>query len=120
MFAEPQTITINAIANALPRIGSAPNSGTFSNPERTVRLSLQHGNAKVGRNRSSVRLDFSKIAADPLTAENAEFKTFCYMVVDSPLRGLSTVEVKQVVDGLTAWLTATSGSNVTKMLGGES
>lgn len=117
-FADPQTVTINAVANTLPRVGSGPSSGTFQNADGTVRLSISHAIGK--RARRTVRIDFSKIAADPLTAENTEFSMSTYVVMDTPLRGLSTVEQKQIVDALVAWLSASSGANVTKVIGQES
>lgn len=115
-FADPQSITINAVPYSLPRIASAP-SGVFANSEQTVKLTVSHTTGR--RTRRAMRLDFSKIAADPLTAENAEFSMSATLVVDIPNRGLTVVEQKQVVDGLTAWLTASSGANITKALGAE-
>jgi hypothetical protein len=43
-----------------------------------------------------------------------------YIVADVPVTGYTIVEQKQIIDALTAWLTASSGANATKMLGGES
>jgi len=43
-----------------------------------------------------------------------------YIVADVPTVGFTVAEQKQIVDALSTWLTATSGSNVTKLLGGES
>nr|UJQ85635.1 MAG: hypothetical protein 2 [Leviviridae sp.] len=117
-FSDPQTVTINAVANTLPRTGSGQNNGTFQNADGSVRLSISHSFGK--RARRTVRIDYSKIAADPLTAENQEFSMSTYVVVDTPLRGLTVTEQKQIVDALTAWLTASSGANVTKVLGSES
>lgn len=116
LFAEPQTVTINAVAQTLPRIQSSP-SGVFRKDDGSVKLSVSHNLGK--RNRSTVRLDFTKIAADPLTAENTEFSMSTYVVVDTPIRGFTVVEQKQIVDALTAWLTASTGANVTKLMGHE-
>lgn len=116
MFTEPQTITINAVANSLPRTSSSP-TGVFTKDDGTVRLAVSHNLGK--RTRSTVRLDFSKIAADPLLSENVQFSMSTYIVVDTPIRGFTVVEQKQIVDALVAWLSATSGANVTKLLGRE-
>lgn len=59
-FADPQTLTINAVANTLPRTSSGTNSGVFTKDDGTVKLSIQHASGK--RIRSSARVDFSKIA----------------------------------------------------------
>lgn len=116
MYAEPQTITINATPYTLPRIQSSP-IGVFRNDVGTVRLSVSHNLGK--RSRSTARLEFSKIATDPLLSEQVEFKMACYFTVDVPERGFTPAEQKQVIDALTAWMTASSGANVTKLVGNE-
>jgi hypothetical protein len=42
-----------------------------------------------------------------------------YLVVDQPITGFTVAESKQVIDGFVAWLSASSGANLTKLLGGE-
>jgi hypothetical protein len=42
------------------------------------------------------------------------------MVVDVPVFGYTVAEAKVIVDGLVAYLTASSGARVTQILGGES
>jgi len=116
-FSDPQSVTINSIANSLPRVSSGVNSGSFSKDDGTVKLAVSHAYGK--RNRRTVRVDHKKVAADPLTAVNAEYSMSVYIVVDSPKVGYTIAEQKQIVDGLTAYLTATSGSKVTQLLGGE-
>jgi hypothetical protein len=91
--------------------------GQFQNADGSVKLTVSHAIGK--RARRTVRLDYSKIAADPITAENQEFSMSAYVVMDTPLRGLTPAEQKYVVDALTGWLTASSGANVTKVLGQE-
>jgi hypothetical protein len=43
-----------------------------------------------------------------------------YLVIGHPVTGLTNAEIKQVVDGLAAYLTASSGAKVTSVIGGES
>jgi len=118
-LADPQSITINAVANSLPRTGSGINSGTFQSNDGTVGFTAQHAYGK--RQRRTVRLNHQKYAADPLVSFTNVLRSMSvYLVIDTPLQGYSVTEQKQIVDGLTAWLTASSGANVTKILGGES
>lgn len=117
-FSDPQTVTINAVPLTMPRTGSGQNSGTFTTNDGTAKLTVSHAYGK--RNRRTIRIDHSKIAEDPLLSENMEFSMSAYLVVDGPVRGYSVTELKQVVDGLLAYLTASSGANITKLLGGES
>jgi hypothetical protein len=119
VFADPQSVTINAVANSLPRISSSDLAGAFSKDDSNVILKLNHS---VGRRmRHTVRLDHRKIAADPFVGSlNAQYSMSVYMVVDVPLVGYTVTEQKQVVDGLTLWTTTSSGGNITKLLGNES
>jgi hypothetical protein len=117
-FADPQTVTINAVAQTLPRVGSAAGAGAFQKDDGTVKLSMAHTYAK--RTRRTVRLDHSKIAADPLiSAQSIKYSMSAYLVIDMPITGYTVAEAKQIVDGLTAYLTASSGARVTQLLGGE-
>lgn len=117
-FADPQSVTINAVANSLPRISSGPNNGAFQKDDATVKLSVAHAYNK--RVRRTIRLDHKKIAADPLQpSTNTQFSMSCYIVIDAPVVGYTVAEQKQIVDGLTAYLTASSGARVTQLLGGE-
>jgi len=117
-LADPQSITINTVANTLPRVGFGQTSGSFSKDDGTVKLAVSHQNGK--RFRRQVRIDHSKIAPDPLiSSTNIKYSMSAYLVVDVPLTGYSVTEQKQIVDALTAWLTASAGANLAKVLGGE-
>lgn len=117
-FADPQTITINAIPNTLPRVSSGINTGSFSKDDGTVRLTVSHSYGK--RNRRTVRVDHSKIAPDPLiSSTSVKYSMSTYIVCDTPITGYSIAEQKQIVDALTAYLTASSGARATQLLGGE-
>lgn len=118
-FADPQSITISGSANSLPRTGSADNSGTFTKDDANLRLQMKHSYAK--RNRSVIRLDHRKVAADPLiAAQNLLYSMSISIIVDRPPVGYSPTEVKAVLDGFLANLAASSGANTIKFLGGES
>lgn len=117
-FPDPQSLTVNAVAISLPRTSTQANSGQFTAPDANLKLSVSSSYGK--RVRRTVRIDTRKTAADPLfPSQNAPYSMSTYIVTDAPLTGYTVVEQKQIVDALTAWLTATSGSNVTKLLGGE-
>lgn len=118
-FADPQSVTINAVAQTLPRTGFPVNGGVFTKDDGNVKLSVSH-NPGAKRTRRSVRLDFRKIAADPLiSSQNILYSMSAYLVVDIPITGFTVAEQKQIVDALTAYLTASTGARVTQLLGGE-
>jgi hypothetical protein len=67
-----------------------------------------------------LRLDHRKVAADPLLAGvNNQYNGSVHIVTDFPDVGYTIAEAKQIVDALTAYLTATSGARATQLLGGE-
>jgi hypothetical protein len=117
-FADPQSVTINAVANTLPRTSNGVNTGAFTKDDGNVKLSVAHSYGK--RNRRTLRIDHSKIAADPLiSAVSIRYSMSAYIVVDVPITGYTVAEAKQVIDGFLAYLTASSGARITQLLGGE-
>jgi hypothetical protein len=117
-FADPQSVTINAVATSLPRTSSGINAGTFTKDDATVSLAISHQYGK--RTRRTVRLNSSKIASDPFdTTLNQKVSMSAYLVVDVPPQGYTITEQKYIVDALTAYLTASSGARTTQLLGGE-
>lgn len=119
MFTDPQTLTINAVANVLPRTSSGVNLGAFTKDDGTVKLSVANQYGK--RVRRQVRVDFSKIAPNPLiSAQSILYNMSTYLVVDLPVTGFTIAEAKQPIDAFVTWLSASSGANITKILGGES
>lgn len=116
MFADPQSVTINAVPVSLPRVSIGTNESTYRSADETVQMRISH-QASKGRKRRMVRVDKTVIAADPLTAENASQRAGVYLVVDEPAFGFEDADLDYIVDALVAWLTS---GNIAKLLGGES
>jgi hypothetical protein len=117
-LSDPQSVTINSVAISLPRTSNGVNSGTYQSGDGLVKETVSHQYGK--RNRHLVRLDHSKIAADPFQGTvNAKYSMAAYVVFDVPPVGYTVAEAKQVIDGLFAQLNASSGALITKVLGGE-
>jgi hypothetical protein len=116
-FADPQTITVNSVAQTLARTAQDP-QGTFLTADGNYKETISH--AYNSRVRRLIRLDFQKIAADPLiSAQSILYKMGVYLVFDLPKTGFTVAEAKLVSDGFLAYLTASSGAKVTQLLGGE-
>lgn len=117
-YADPQSVTINAVAQSLARVSSERYKGVFQKDDGLVALTVSH---QLGsRTRHQLRLDHAKIAANPFDSSlNARYSMSAYLVVDVPLVGYTIAEQKQVVDGLTAYCTASSGAKITQLLGNE-
>lgn len=120
MFTEPQSVTIApAAAASLPRVSTGDNSGVFKTADAAIKVILTHTNGK--RVRHTARIEHQKTAPDPLfPSQNTPYSMSFYIVVDAPAVGYTVAEQKAVVDGFLANLQATSGANITKLLGGES
>lgn len=118
-FADPQTITVNAVAQSLKRISSGENKGTFKTNDGNFTLEVAHSYSK--RNRHTVVFRQRKIAADPLAPTiNAEVTQSVRITVDTPNNLAFTVaENKLLMDGFAAWLAASTGAMETALLGGE-
>jgi hypothetical protein len=113
-----QTVTINSVAVSLPRTGSSLNQGVFASADGLVSEVVSH---QVGKRvRHMMRINHSKIAADPfLASTNAKYSMSAYIVFDVPPVGYTVAEQKQVIDGFIAQLNASSGALITKVLGNE-
>jgi hypothetical protein len=116
MLADPQSVTINGVAVNLPRTRMGATENTYTSGDgKTTMLTKQNQTAK--RFRREVRLQQTKVAADPISAVNAESGMSVYLVVDEPRTGVFTdAEIGFVIDGLKAWLTS---ANYSRILGGE-
>lgn len=115
-FADPQSITVNAVAQSMPRIETSGLTSKYSKDDETFRLTISH--TKSGdRIRSMVRVDQRAVVADPLTAVNDYEDLGVYLVIDRPEVGFTSTQVDYVVQALKTWLT---NANVIKIFGRES
>lgn len=115
---DPQSVTIAASANSVPRIIDNPTSSVYTSSDGTVSLTV--GTSTQKRRRTQVRVDLSKIAVDPYVSTiNRKLTASAYIVVDSPLTGFTVTELKDLSLALSTWMTASSSANLVKALGGE-
>jgi len=115
MFADPQSITVNAVAQSLPAIERNGTSSVYQKDDGVYRLSVSHQYGK--RKRFNVRIDTNKIAPDPLaSANNQQYTASVYLVLDAPTVGYTNAELRDVAAALTSWA---SSANLLKVLGGE-
>jgi len=119
MFTDPQSVTINAVAQSLPRIGQGLNAGLFQKDDGSYKLSINHQNGT--RNRRVIRLDNYKVATDPLVpTTNAPYRGGVWIATDFPKVGYTVAEQALLTNGFLAYLSASSYAIMTKFLGGES
>lgn len=115
MFADPQSITVNAVAQSLPAIERNGNDSTYQKDDGTYQLVIGRQYGK--RKRFTVRINTNKIAADPLSsANNLVYSASAYLVVDAPTIGYTNAELRDFALALTSWATS---ANLLRVLGGE-
>lgn len=117
MFTDPQTVTVNAVAQTLPAISREPAKSVYREDIGEYELVVSHQEGSK-RDRRTVRLNRQIVTSDPfIPANNVEVSHSVYLVIDAPIAGFTSTQIKDDVLGLTGWLTS---ANVLKVLGGES
>lgn len=116
MFADPQSVTINAVATSLPRTLAGPSTNVYTAADGNTVLTTKQNVSKT-RFRREIRLTQSKIAADPISTLNKEESFSVYLVVDEPRSSVFTdTEIKYVIAALQAY---NNSALQDKILGGE-
>lgn len=118
-FSDPQSITISGTTISLPRTSTGNGSSDYTSADGLVKLSANHAYGR--RTRRVLRLDHSKITADPfIPTQNSKVSMSNYMVFDIPVAGYSNAEALAVYNGFKTLFTASTDALITKILGGES
>jgi hypothetical protein len=124
-FADPQTITVNAVAIPMARvsgpIGSSGNIRTnYQKSDRTFLLDVLHRTVKrAGKTRLISQVAFVKraIVTDPISSvvdwDSATFS----IQFDRPEAGFTATELDQMWTGFKSWF---DGAKLTALSGGES
>lgn len=116
---DPQSIKISGTTTSLPRTETGIGESVYRSADGRIKLKLS--TIEKSRTRQVVRLDVSKITADPLVSlTNVDVSMSTYLVFDRPSTGYSNSEAKAVYDGFIEALQASSSVMITKLLGAES
>lgn len=103
-FTTPQQITIATVVTSLDRTITDRTSSVYSQANDLNILKISHQEAKSGL-RHLARLDRKVVAADPLTAQNAEKKAAVYLVIEEPSFGFSKTDLVTMAQEFLTWLT---------------
>jgi hypothetical protein len=116
---DPQSVTVSTVTTSLPRTNVGANKGEYTSADGLIRLSAAHIYGR--RTRRVLRLDHSKITADPfISTANVKVSMSNYIVFDVPPAGYSNTDALAVYQGFKTLITASSDSLIVKLLGGES
>lgn len=118
-FTDPQSITISGTAISLPRVSSGVGNSEYMSADGLVKLSASHAYGR--RTRRVLRLDHSKLTADPfIPAQNTKVSMSNYIVFDVPVAGYTNADALAVYNGFKTLFTASTDAAISKLLGGES
>jgi hypothetical protein len=118
-FSDPQSITISGSTISLPRVSTGTGQSEYMSSDGLVKLSAS--NAYGRRTRRVLRLDHSKVSADPfLPSQNVKVSMSNYIVFDTPVAGYTNAEALAVYNGFKTLFTASTDAAIVKLLGGES
>lgn len=117
-LADPQSITLGS-AISLGRTQDDGGTSLYRSADLTVLETATAVQTKGGRIRSTLRLDKTVVAADPISAANVQQTGTVYVVFDFPKFGFSQADKIQMMTGLNGQLTASSNLVLTKLLGLE-
>lgn len=118
-FTDPQSVTVSGTAVPLPRTSSGANTSAYTSADGAYTMTVNHAYGK--RQRRFIRLAHNKLSADPLVpTQNTRSSMTVSVIFDVPALGYTVAEEKAIIDGFFAYLSATTGAQITKLLGGES
>jgi hypothetical protein len=120
-FTEPLSLTISAVTTPLPRISVEGDEAIYSSGDGTLKVTADHTLTGGKRWRRILRLDATKVSADPFRpAENVTSSMSCYIVFDVPPAGYTPAEQLAAYQGFKTMMAASSDALIVKLLGGES
>jgi hypothetical protein len=116
----PLAITVGTAAT-LPRISDASDTSVYLSNDRSLRETIWSRTLSSGRDRQSVRLEKTKLAADPYTAINKSVSASVSVVMDFPagVSFFSEAEKLEMTTGLFAQLQASTSAMLKQIWGLE-
>lgn len=110
-FADPQSITVNAVAKSMPRILNEGTHSLYQMSDQTFSLDIRHRTVRRDKKLrviSLVAFTQRKVVADPLTAIN-DYEILTESVqIDRPEAGFTSTEVDQQWTGFKTWFDTTA------------
>lgn len=116
---DPQSFTIGTVPGAVSvnRVYTGSDQGKFQNADQSVVYKV--GSTYGNRIRRTARLEYSKIAADPITSVNSRKGATVIITIDQPQDGFSVTELKDLYLALTNNLEASTNAMLLALLGGQ-
>jgi hypothetical protein len=127
MLSDPVSITVNSVAQSLPRISQNGQSSVYKKTDGTFRLDVSHqiNTQKRARNTSSgvqtvaqnvvrslVKFTKRAIVADPVSSANDYEELGISIVISRPEVGFTATDLDQVWTGFKTWLDSTTSGKI--------
>jgi len=127
MLSDPTVITVNAVAQSMPRISQSGQSSIYKKSDGTFRLEISHqlNEQKRARNTSSgiqtvrqnvvrslVRFVKRAIVADPVSSANDYEELGIQLVITRPEVGFTATDLDQCWAGFKAWFDTTNTAKI--------
>lgn len=120
-LSDPVVVTISGTPVSMPRTYGQGQEARYTSADGLISVSANHTLVKQGRERHLLRIDHSKLTANPFdSSENMKVNMAYYVVFDLPPAGYTDAEALAVFTGFNTWVTAGTNAVIAKLLGGES
>nr|QDH89680.1 MAG: hypothetical protein H1Rhizo27667_000002 [Leviviridae sp.] len=123
MFADPQTLTVNAVAKALVRINQDQYSSEYLLRSSTDEFRLTIRNTSYLDKKRNVMIDRHNVefvhTVFPVSPATLSTIRKVYTVIENQ-QGDTLTDPTYVASALFAWLTASTNANITKLMNFES
>lgn len=123
MFADPQTLTVNAVAKALVKIASGNGTSEYLLRSATDEFRLNIRNTTYTDKKRLVKIDRHNIefvhTVFPVAPATLSTVRKTYVVIENQ-QGDTLTDPVNVASALLAWATASSNANLTKLMNYES
>lgn len=118
MYADPISVTIDTVATSFNKVGSPDPSkkGVYATSAGDKQIVISQNNS-AQRFRREVRLNATKVSADPISSQNKEISTSIILTVDEPRWGFSDADLLVLIEALTDWVAVPENSG--QLLNGE-
>lgn len=118
-LSDPLSVTIDSGTFSLPRVMDDLEQATYVAADQTLSEIVSSRLLKASRIRSTIRLDRSLVAADPITALNRTLSGSVYVVCDFPTWGFTEAQKVGMFTGLSGQLSASTNAMLKKVLNRE-
>jgi len=118
-FTDPQTVTVDAVPYALPRVLTGTTVGRFVSADALREVTIDP-RGTAARRRNVGRFYVKRNVLDPLgSGLSTQVQSMVSVTIDRPKSGVTDAEVEKDILGYIAWLTAGTNANLKKLIAGE-